>query len=1228
MVAERRCIQPLQGDLGDEAESLERGLADSKRSLAAEKALETKLVENCGNQQSKWEEGEKDRRVLLLTEDEEHMQNDTVERIVDVPVTRLLVFIMDDTDEPIPEWLNSVKSVVDSEDIPLNVCRETPRQNKILRVIKGNHVTKHSEILAEIAELLDDYEKLYEQCGKCRDHEDSAVGVKTAEVLRIDTSESGGKPIGCMEYVDRTKEDQDDISYVGGENTAVVSSSPFEENLRMKGLEERHVTDPMEEYAVYQFKESDGTKLNPTAKEGLNHGDQDNEKKHEELKTELEPLTKLMKHIVVDKVGKAMVSDRIVDSPCVLATSEYEYGCSAKIERIMETQALRDSSMTSHMVSKKNIEVNPTRSIMTELKKKASTWQQQHKSSKHQLTKQPAQREREEGKKGKSEKVEREEWETVVAKGRKGQRGRGQEGRKEEEEKEAEEGGDEQVEKDVTGWTEVTRKRRRKTVQIFVKVDGSRVTPVEVSPAEDKVEDVLKRIQKDEDVYVTMHGRVLKRCEKLKSCEVTDGCTIQVTSRLRGGGKHKDKKSKAEKRPAASAKQPEPLQMEKVLEEMVTCIVEGSDVEGEQRLQSFLATIQNSTGWEKGRLEIMECRIRQAVEEKRRENIEERGRDAEQEQIKKVRFAEEKQSEETQEQSTDKQDVMSGLEELRTGRGSRPLVRGGDEGCRADETSRKGKGKGNGGKDEHGGKGEGFGSKGKQQETREGGRKRTTEDEQQRNEEEEKILRLLGEWQERETSPIVKLAGADEKEVESTQQVENLMTDEDRENMRAMTSEEKEKRHKEDVRKLVEMVEKEEMELEMMQQEEMRHEKQRGQVAPNMGAGGPHLQATSDPREARVLSWADCKDEEETTEERPPGLEEEEEVENEPKTQQEEKPTQVESEQEAQEEERRAQEGREEERKAQEARELKRAQEAREEERKAQEAREDEEKKAQEAREEERKAQEAREDEEKKAQEAREEQRAQEGARGTKESAGGARGTKESAGSARGKEGSGRAREAGERGQGSGRVRETGERGQGSGRARTGEKGQGSGRAKRARQKSCDPGRARGRSKGPRRTRRRSEFTARGEPRVEQTHDMVAQRMVGPSQQRTTPADGARPSKSVASSHQGRAGSARDGKGPRERKGEMGAREDRKQHLARHFPLQPNSRSSCSNCSNSSPAMTQDAFSAEQARQCLRPGRAGSGVQDGGGRQGPLPAAQDPDAGPYPACRDRRHVPR
>ena len=113
-----------------------------------------------------------------------------------------------------------------------------------------------------------------------------------------------------------------------------------------------------------------------------------------------------------------------------------------------------------------------------------------------------------------------------------------------------------EVKKDVTGWTVVTRskKQMKRTVQIFVKVDGSKLTPMEVSLADDKIEDVIRRIPNGEDVYVTMHGRTLKRSEKLNSCGVSDGCTIQVTSRMRGGGKHKDKKSKIEKKHAESGK--------------------------------------------------------------------------------------------------------------------------------------------------------------------------------------------------------------------------------------------------------------------------------------------------------------------------------------------------------------------------------------------------------------------------------------------------------------------------------------------------------------------------------------------------------------------------------------------------------------------------------------------------------------------------------------------------
>ena len=473
---------------------------------------------------------------------QERVQSYTVEQSVDVQVTRRCAFTMDDGDELIPEWLSFVKGVVESEDIllnifretllenkilrvigknlakkclefikgvvdsedpPLNISGETLRQNKILHAIKKKRVTKYLEILCEITDLNDDFKKSYEQSGerlKLGNDEDSAVGVKTAEVLRFKPGDERNNFDG---HVDHMTEGQNDISYNTSESIAVVSSL-FEENLRKKGHEVPYMSDPVNECAVHQFKEFGGRMLKSTTKERSDLGDEDEKKTLEELNTEPKPLMKLMKHTLADKIEAVTVSDRIVDSPCVPTMSEY--GWSAKMGRIMETQGLRDNLMTSHMVSKKTTEVNPTRSIMMELKSRHDLHdhlqqQQQRECSKPQPTKKSTRQER-----GGERKEEE----------------RDQEGRKEEERKVEERG--RQVEEDVAGWTEVNRKKWKKMVQIFVKVNGSKTSPMEVSLTDDRVEDVMRRIQKGEDVYVTMHGKVLRRDEKLKSCEVTDGC--------------------------------------------------------------------------------------------------------------------------------------------------------------------------------------------------------------------------------------------------------------------------------------------------------------------------------------------------------------------------------------------------------------------------------------------------------------------------------------------------------------------------------------------------------------------------------------------------------------------------------------------------------------------------------------------------------------------------------
>merc|ERR1712087_926361 len=283
------------------------------------------------------------------------------------------VFIMDDCEDIIPEWLSFIKGVVDSEDLPLNISRETLQQNKILRVIKKNLVKKCIETFNEIAENADDYKKFYEQFGKNLKpgiHEDSTNRAKLAELMRFQTSKSGDDIVSLKEYIDRMKEGQSDIYYITGESIASVSSSPFIETLKKKGIEVVYMVDPIDEYCVQQLKEYEGKKLKSVTKEGLDLDTEEEKKKTEELKAEYEPLCKLIKEVLGDKVEKVLIGTRIADSPVVLVTSEH--GWSANMERIMKAQALRDSSMSSYMVSKKTMEVNPNHSIMTELKKKAS----------------------------------------------------------------------------------------------------------------------------------------------------------------------------------------------------------------------------------------------------------------------------------------------------------------------------------------------------------------------------------------------------------------------------------------------------------------------------------------------------------------------------------------------------------------------------------------------------------------------------------------------------------------------------------------------------------------------------------------------------------------------------------------------------------------------------------------------------------------------------------------
>jgi molecular chaperone HtpG len=280
------------------------------------------------------------------------------------------VFITDDFEELVPEYLKFVRGVIETDDVPLNISRETLQQNKLMKIIGKNIVKKILEMFTSISDDSEKFRIFYEQYSKhikLGVHEDTTNRVKLASLLRYETSKSDGDLISLDEYIENMQEGQSSIYYITSDSIKSIQGSPFLDYFKSKEYEVLYLVDPLDEYITQQLKDYKDKKLLCITKENIELNNNDIEKEEQEkFNQEYKPVCDYIKSVLSDEVEKVVVSNRLVNYPCLLSTSEF--GWTANMQRIAKAQTFGKQDMMQYMMGKKILEISPQHEIIKRMK--------------------------------------------------------------------------------------------------------------------------------------------------------------------------------------------------------------------------------------------------------------------------------------------------------------------------------------------------------------------------------------------------------------------------------------------------------------------------------------------------------------------------------------------------------------------------------------------------------------------------------------------------------------------------------------------------------------------------------------------------------------------------------------------------------------------------------------------------------------------------------------------